>query len=1348
MNLSQRSTGNNLYDEISSLIQKELVSAKSAYGMTDKDIHSKFMPAIFAYFADYSSSSNHSPVSIQKGQFKSVLLQLNLSYKLSASPYAIEQRPTFIQVLHLFRELRQNQLLKNYLSGRYPLKVVVNIKNATIVARIENREQFATIFAQLYLQSIRVLRDMEDEDNIEYYEAMNGTNIINSLTISFTNTTRIKGNQLPKKLKLPSIISTQVINPNNEDKFCLIWCILIAKFKLYQAKDYTRITSLNDLKKWPILQEKFDEYKSQFSPLYANDNIPTTDAEINQLETIFDININLYALVDKEDKTPMVLKRSSFKNTKHDQVARLLFVPYSLCDKVKPNYNVDEYKLGSQSKADFEQLVDKKTFLQERGHFTLIPQNSTIITSYEAMDTRHVTCPYCDGRFTTLNELTKHTQLCKIETETQTNSERVVNYEPNPAGSKKEFAAYHALSKSPFIVYADTETNTDNEHKLFAYRLFVKHAFDPSLNQNYVRCAQTQDQIGEYLCQEFMSDIFKIRMHFAENVNKYKEMDPEERLTFESKNPKPTHCTWCHKEEKKDAEKTQIFLHHDHNKPKDNIVAWICNSCNQKETNNNKSFSIVFHNLPYDLLVLIKSLKFNQFEYKNNTVTLTNEFKLIAKTSMKYSSLTIKRTRAKIDKNTTVYLPDVKFTDSYAFVNMSLGAIVDTLKLNQSNDDLKKLFANTWNHLQTQYPEIADELLPLSTEKGIIAYDSTTLESMASKTNLPIESYTNSLDLVDDHIKPNDPKYEKYQQYRSKVNATLEKDYARSNKLFDLLKKTLKDKMSYKAYFLFYLELDIFLLADFFEFFRDKMMLSHKLDPAHFVGLPGFSQNAMLFHSKKTLHLIPENVALSQLISRNLRGGFSGIINKISDITNDESKYISAIDINNLYGWAMCQKIANEYVGEVPVDELKKIKKSYSNDGDFAYFLLCDYTLHKAHHDKLAKLPPLISKKTITRIELSEEQLNSNKEIKANYNSQKLCATLEGNQNILISYDNYRFYESLGYKFTIHNIYKFKQEHLFQKYIDMNTSYRQKCSNELEKNLYKLLNNIIFGKSLQRNDLNTEGEIFTGNDLSLVQKRLLSPLLKHADIIDDDNLIFTNSYKQNVKFDTAIQNGFHILEMSKLRIYSILYNHIIPFCNENKVEFKILLTDTDSLYIEYDFKESKFESYYDYMKALSAKTNMFDMHSFSFGDKSRKKEVGLFLDEEGDEYQITGLVGLCAKSYCYRKIHLKTNTSKLVIKGKGVRNSYLEALFEFDDYKRCAQGDLDVEKIKFRNISKKDFSNLITETEKVAISDFDDKFFHYKEDGQLKSLPWGHYRIVDIKKSQKAAAKAAKTKSK
>lgn len=1437
-------SNNNLYDTIVDLTEKGDRNAISFLGESWRNMNIVFLPSLFAYFSDISRSPNTSKVSVKTKTYKNILLQLNLSFKQSNSPYRIESRPFHIQVLHLINSVYTQPQLLNYLSGRYPLKITANINASTIISTIENKSQFVEVLSRLYLAIIASLHRAEANDNIEYYE--NGSSdVFNQLTISFTSMKKYNGHFLPKKLKLPKTISSAVINPDNQDKYCMIWCILIAKYKLHmETKDYGSYRELNLLKNFPILQEKFDEYKDKFDKLYT-DQAPIDDDEIEELESIFDININIYAYIDKHQKDVEVIKRSSFKNTTNEQIARLVFVPYSLCDKSKKNYNVDEFKLNSKSKEDLQELIEKKSFFTEKGHFVLMTETSTLLTRYKHIEGGYGTCKFCDARFTSIKQVKEHSDLCKDIVKTQSNDERRVNYLPNEKDSVKKFNSFYALSKQPFVIYADTETNTDGSHKLFVYRLFVKHAYDESLNRTIERCVNSKEDTHEVMCKKFMDDLFSYRVHCASNMNKYKNIDTTERREYEKKNPKPKCCEWCKRAEKsgtkEEIERTQIFLHHDHNKEKDNIIAWICNSCNQYESRNNKTVSLIFHNLAYDILVLLKSLKHKTFTHRGLTTTLKNGFKLIAKTSMKYTSLTINKVKAEFRNNAgdviyNQWLPAIKFTDSYAFVNRSLSSIVDLISevdikrnlidkvmhtntLNSANKTIleivilaaedalakmgeeitqfapdinyhrialptilenvyntrmilkehkvdftqritknmtlkqvipeiynqrnKTLFSNTYNYIKFAYPEIAEELFPHCTEKGVIAYDHTNLKSMKSPTNLPKECYKNSLDLVDDDITKVHPKYKKYKTYREKVDKELTNDWNKSNTIFDILKKKFKNKMTYKQYFLFYLELDVFLLADFFEFFRTKMMNSHKLDPAHFIGLPGFSQNAMLYYSQNTLHLIPENVSLSKLISKNLRGGFSGIINKISNIANKEGYYISAIDINNLYGWAMSQRIANKFVGEFSLEEFVKEKRElgYSLNSAYAYFLLVDVSAPKEIHDKLKHLPPLISKKTIRESDLSYDQKNTNKVIKSNYKSEKLCATLEGNEQILINYDNLAFYKKLGYRIRkCHKVFKFEKDYIFADYILYNTNFRQKCTNEFEKDLYKLLNNIIYGKSLQRNDLNTDGELIS--DVKIAHKRLISPLLKNADIIDDDELLFTNSLKKNCKFDTAIQNGFHILELSKLRIYSILYNNIIPFCEENKVDFKILLTDTDSLYIEYNFNGSNFTNYYDYMKALSDKTQVFDMHQFSFGDQSRKKEIGLFLDEEGDKEQIIGLVGLCAKSYCYLKKNLKTKKLKLIIKGKGIRNSYLEALYEFDDYIRCASGkDHIPEKIKFRNISKKDFSNLITETEKVTITDFDDKFFHYKENGELKSLPWGHHKIKDIRKRSENTTK-------
>jgi hypothetical protein len=114
-------------------------------------------------------------------------------------------------------------------------------------------------------------------------------------------------------------------------------------------------------------------------------------------------------------------------------------------------------------------------------------------------------------------------------------------------------------------------------------------------------------------------------------------------------------------------------------------------------------------------------------------------------------------------------------------------------------------------------------------------------------------------------------------------------------------------------------------------------------------------------------------------------------------------------------------------------------------------------------------------------------------------------------------------------------------------YIDFNTLLRQKSKNELEKNLFKLLNNIIYGKSLQRSDLLLDCELL--NTEKKISKRLKSPLLKKIDIVIEDELVFVSSHKKKCKYNTALQIGFHILEKQTKNLFYALrpYN---AFCRE------------------------------------------------------------------------------------------------------------------------------------------------------------------------------------------------------
>ena len=114
-----------------------------------------------------------------------------------------------------------------------------------------------------------------------------------------------------------------------------------------------------------------------------------------------------------------------------------------------------------------------------------------------------------------------------------------------------------------------------------------------------------------------------------------------------------------------------------------------------------------------------------------------------------------------------------------------------------------------------------------------------------------------------------------------------------------------------------YLKSDILLLADVFENFRKTCLQYYKLDPCHYFTSPGLSWDAMLKMTGIKLELITD-VDMFHFIEKGLRGGISYIAhrhgkanNKYMSGYNPEklSKYIMYLDANNLYGWAMSQRL-------------------------------------------------------------------------------------------------------------------------------------------------------------------------------------------------------------------------------------------------------------------------------------------------------------------------------------------------------------------------------------------------------------------------------------------------------
>ena len=155
-------------------------------------------------------------------------------------------------------------------------------------------------------------------------------------------------------------------------------------------------------------------------------------------------------------------------------------------------------------------------------------------------------------------------------------------------------------------------------------------------------------------------------------------------------------------------------------------------------------------------------------------------------------------------------------------------------------------------------------------------------------------------------------------------------DYRHGNNVF----KRFKLKNLGKYYDLYVLS-DTLLLADVFENFRKTCLKVYELDPAHFLSLPGLAWQTCLKKTNIKLKLLTDSDMLLTVAER-IRGGICHSIHRYTKANNkymenydknQESSYVQYLDANNLYGWAMSQKL--------PVNNFKWVEDTSKINEEF-----------------------------------------------------------------------------------------------------------------------------------------------------------------------------------------------------------------------------------------------------------------------------------------------------------------------------------------------------------------------------------------------------------------------------
>ena len=209
----------------------------------------------------------------------------------------------------------------------------------------------------------------------------------------------------------------------------------------------------------------------------------------------------------------------------------------------------------------------------------------------------------------------------------------------------------------------------------------------------------------------------------------------------------------------------------------------------------------------------------------------------------------------------------------------------------------------------------------------------------------------------------------------------------------------------------------------------------------------------------------------------------------------------------------------------------------------------------------------------------------------------------------------------------IHRGISFEEKPVMKKYIDLNTKLRANSKPPFEKDFIKLMNNTVYGKTLEniRKRVNVKLVSDRGKALKLAAK----PNFENVKIFDE-NLIAIHMKRKRLTFNKAIYCGMSILDISKTLMYVFHYKYMKPKYGHQAA---LLFTYTDSLCYEIGTDDFHKDIRGD-LDVWFDTSNFAKDHTSGIQIDSSKKVHGKFKDEAGGKI-IEEFLGLRAKLYSY-----------------------------------------------------------------------------------------------------------------
>ena len=223
-------------------------------------------------------------------------------------------------------------------------------------------------------------------------------------------------------------------------------------------------------------------------------------------------------------------------------------------------------------------------------------------------------------------------------------------------------------------------------------------------------------------------------------------------------------------------------------------------------------------------------------------------------------------------------------------------------------------------------------------------------------------------------------------------------------------------------------------------------MKEFRLNPLHYVSLPGYSFDGCLMSSGVALDTLQVKQLLDDFVEAK-RGDICGIMgdryfnngngnsnsnsnsdnnsnNNSNNKSNDNGKTIWYIDANNLCGYAMMQKLP--YMDFKYSDTSIDVILNTTDDRDHGYYIVCDINYTNSCSEGTDQLALMTTKRKINDNELGYGERDGGKA-----RSEKLILDQSNKTEYMVHYRMLEVYVKMGVKVTeTHRVINFKQDYI------------------------------------------------------------------------------------------------------------------------------------------------------------------------------------------------------------------------------------------------------------------------------------------------------------------------------